>query len=222
MSGTLRDMQPVFDGHNDALLRAGAEAIAAGRPDGHLDIPRARAGGLAGCIFAVFTPSEEPELIEREDGWESPLPPALAPGVAAEYALRAAGRLFRLQELGALRVVRSVAELDRCLDDGVLGAVLHLAGAEAIDPELEALELWHAAGLRSLGPVWSRPNAFGHGVPFVFPSSPDVGPGLTDAGRALASSCAELGILFDVSHLNEAGFWDLARLELGPIVATHS
>jgi membrane dipeptidase len=87
---------------------------------------------------------------------------------------------------------------------------------------LEALELWYAAGLRSLGPVWSRPNAFGHGVPFVSPSSPDTGPGLTAAGIALVRRCAERGILIDVSHLNEAGFWDLARLEAGPIVATHS
>src|SRR5947208_15320455 len=222
MSGTLRDMQPVFDGHNDALLRAGAEAIAAGRPDGHLDIPRARAGGLAGGIFAVFTPGEEPELVEREDGWESPLPPALAPGVAAEYALRAAGRLFRLQALGALRVVRSVAELDRCLADGVLGAVLHLEGAEAIDPALEALGIWHAAGLRSLGPVWSRPNAFGHGVDAPFPASPDTGPGLTPAGRALVLRCNAFGVLVDASHLNLAGFWDLARTSEAPLVATHS
>lgn len=57
---------------------------------------------------------------------------------------------------------------------------------------------------------------------FIFPSSPDIGPGLTRLGRALVRRCAELGILVDVSHLNEAGFWDLARLEPGPIVATHS
>jgi membrane dipeptidase len=101
-------------------------------------------------------------------------------------------------------------------------AVLHLEGAEAIDPELEALELWYAAGLRSLGPVWSRPNAFAEGVPFVSPSTPDTGPGLTERGRALARACADTGILIDVSHLNEAGFWDLARLELGPLVASHS
>jgi membrane dipeptidase len=100
--------------------------------------------------------------------------------------------------------------------------VLHLEGAEAIDAGLEALELWYAAGLRSVGPVWSRPNAFGHGVPFVSPSSPDIGPGLSDAGRGLVRRCGELGILVDVSHLNEAGFWDVARLEAGPIVATHS
>jgi membrane dipeptidase len=100
--------------------------------------------------------------------------------------------------------------------------VLHLEGAEAIDSGLESLELWHAAGLRSLGPVWSRPTAFGHGVPFVFPSSPDTGPGLTPAGHELVRRCAELGIMVDLSHLNEAGFWDVARADLAPLVASHS
>ena len=90
------------------------------------------------------------------------------------------------------------------------------------NPELEALETWYAAGLRSLGPVWSRPNAFAHGVPFIFPSSPDTGAGLTAAGRRLVQRCAELGILVDLSHLNEAGFWDVARLDAGPLVASHS
>ena len=45
-----------------------------------------------------------------------------------------------------------------------------MEGAEAIDTDLDALEVWYAAGLRSVGPVWSRPNAFGHGVPFRFPA----------------------------------------------------
>ena len=91
-----------------------------------------------------------------------------------------------------------------------------------IDPGLEALDFWYGAGLRSLGPVWSRPNAFGEGVPFASPSSPDTGPGLTDAGRGLVRRCSELGVLVDLSHLNEAGFWDVARLDLGPLVASHS
>jgi membrane dipeptidase len=116
-----------------------------------------------------------------------------------------------------------VGDLDAAFDaDGPPVAVLHLEGAEPIDPGLEALELWYAAGLRSLGPVWSRSNAFGHGVPFVSPSTPDTGPGLTAAGLALVHRCAELGIVVDVSHLNEAGFWDLVGRELGPIVASHS
>ena len=84
------------------------------------------------------------------------------------------------------------------------------------------LDDWYERGLRSLGPVWSRPNAFAHGVPFAFPSSPDTGPGLTEPGKRLVAACGELGILVDLSHLNEAGFWDVAELEAGPLVASHS
>src|SRR5207245_2402126 len=95
-------------------------------------------------------------------------------------------------------------------------------GAEAIDPQLNALDVFHRAGLRSLGLVWSRPNAFAEGVPFRFPSSPDTGPGLTAAGRDLVRECNRKGILIDLSHLNERGFWDVAELSDAPLVATHS
>jgi membrane dipeptidase len=224
MSGTLWEMPtPVFDGHNDALLRAGATALMAGRPDGHLDVPRARQGGLAGGIFAVFTPSPvRHETTLTDGGWEDPYPPPLAPGEAAAPALAHAGRLFELERLGGVRIVRDAGDLDRARDDGILAAVLHLEGAEAIGDDLEALEVWYAAGLRSLGLVWSRPNAFGHGVRGRFPGSPDTGPGLTPAGKALVLRCNALGVLLDASHLNEQGFWDLARISDKPLVATHS
>ena len=73
--------------------------------------------------------------------------------------------------------MRDVADLDACLAGEALGVIFHMEGAEPIDPDLDALEVWYAFGLRSLGPVWSRANAFGHGVPFRYPSSPDTGPG---------------------------------------------
>ena len=60
------------------------------------------------------------------------------------------------------------------------------------------------------------------GVPFRFPSTPDTGPGLTAAGLDLLHACNFHGLLVDVSHLNEAGFWDVARVSQAPIVATHS
>jgi membrane dipeptidase len=218
----------VFDGHNDALTTDDHALIADGRPDGHLDLPRMRAGGVRGAIFSVFTRSARRARevqIPRDDGVvEFELASPVEHTVAAADASAVAGRLLALERAGRVRLARSGADLDRVQGDeaGPPAAVLHLEGAEAIDPGLEALDLWYGAGLRSVGPVWSRPNAFAHGVPFASPSSPDIGPGLTDAGRALVRRCGELGILIDVSHLNEAGFWDVARIDAGPIVATHS
>jgi membrane dipeptidase len=190
-----------------------------------MDLPRMRTGGMRAGIFAVFTPSagarEEP--LARADGVvEFEMAPRVDRDVAAAHATVVAGRLLGLERAGAVRVARTPDDLDTARDGGPPAAVLHLAGAEAIDPDLESLELWHAAGLRSIGLAWSRPNAFGHGVPFVAPSSPDTGPGLTDAGRGLVRRCEELGIMLDVSHLNEAGFWDVARFGKAPIVASHS
>ncbi len=219
-------MAAVFDGHNDALTADDRAGLATGRVGGHLDLPRMRAGNVRGAIFAVFTPSEHEreQPLPRDDGViEFELASPVAHPQAAAYATAAAGRLVALERGGHVRIARTIEDVDAARAGvGPPIAVLHLEGAETIDPELESLALWHSAGLRSLGPVWSRPNAFGHGVPFVSPSSPDTGPGLSAVGVALIRRCAELGILVDLSHLNEAGFWDVAALEAGPLVASHS
>ncbi|HET8566209.1 MAG TPA: dipeptidase [Solirubrobacterales bacterium] len=218
-------MLPVFDGHNDALTRDDHADLVDGRDGGHLDLPRMRAGGMRGGIFAIFTPSPEDASAAPGFGGKGRVPPAqpLDHEQASAHATAAAGRLLRLEREGHVKVARQIADVDAAREEPSSPvAVLHLEGAEAIDPQLEALEHWYAAGLRSLGPVWSRSNAFAHGVPFAFPSTPDIGPGLTDAGKALVARCAELGVLVDLSHMNEAGFWDVAGLELGPLVASHS
>jgi membrane dipeptidase len=131
---------------------------------------------------------------------------------------------FRIEResQGRVRVCGSVSDIRQCMNDGVLAPVLHIEGAEAIDPNFELLEVLYAAGLRSLGPVWSRSNAFGHGVPFRCPSSPDTGPGLSDLGKELVRACNRLRILIDLSHINERGFWDVAAISNAPLVATHS
>ncbi|EFO80496.1 Membrane dipeptidase [Oscillochloris trichoides DG-6] len=224
---------PIFDGHNDTLFElylpeAGKERSFFIQSDvGHLDLPRARAGGLGGGFFAVYLASppsaDQPER-PAEGPFCMPLPEALDLGYSQRIALAMSGLLFRLEAeaQGALKVVRDARELRTCLEQGVVAAILHFEGAEAIDPGLEALDLFYQAGLRSLGPVWSRPNAFGHGVPFAYPHSPDTGPGLTAAGQDLIRACNRLGIMIDLSHLNEAGFWDVARISTAPLVATHS
>ena len=212
--------QRVFDGHNDAvsrMLRAGPDAAAgflAGDGEGHIDVPRARRGGMAGGCFAVFTCSPPEEDYDSGAYFAHVYQPRALGEALAQVAL-----LLRLEREsgGAVRVVREAADLD----GGWLAAVLHVEGAEPIGAGLDELEVLHAAGMRSLGLVWSRPNAFATGVPFAFPGSPDQGPGLTDAGRALVRACGELRVVVDVSHLNARGFWDVAELSSAPLVASH-
>jgi membrane dipeptidase len=225
----------IFDGHNDVLLRlthpgpAGERSFFTRAATGHLDLPRARAGGFGGGFFAVFVPEEDaapPDagLTVTDQGYAVRLADPIDPAYAQRTAIGMAATLFRLEAASdaQVKVVRTAEELAQCLETGVLAAILHFEGAEPIDPGLDALDVFYQAGLRSLGLVWSRPNAFGHGVPFRFPHSPDTGPGLTDAGRALVQACNRLGILIDLAHLNEQGFWDVAKLSDAPLVATHT
>ena len=223
---------PVFDGHNDTLLRLWHKnldlaAFFDGDNGGHLDLPRAQRGGFAGGLFAMFTPSEPPpddQPVTTGGGYTVPLAGTPSLERAQRVTMALAARLLRLERLapGRLAVCRDVAAIRRAMADGALAAVLHMEGAEAIDPEFEALDVYYAAGLRSLGLVWSRENAFGHGVPFRFPSSPDTGPGLTEPGKTLVRVCNERGVLIDLAHLNERGFWDVAELSSAPLVVSHS
>src|SRR2546429_2991663 len=119
-------------------------------------------------------------------------------------------------------LAQTVRDVEAAVAGGPLAAILHFEGAEPIDPKLESLEALYEHGLRSLGLVWSRPNAFAEGVAFRFPSTPDIGDGLTEAGRRLVAECNRLGILTDLAHLNERGFWDVAAVSAAPLVGSHS
>ncbi len=228
----MTDTRPlVFDGHNDLLfqLHRGAvtrDEVLHGGAKGHIDLPRARAGGLAGGMFAIFVPGQldgKSFMAAMEAAeYDLALPESVGWPDAVRVAASQAAHLLALEREGALRICRSADGIAATMGTDRLAAVMHIEGAEAIDAEFRMLELFHAAGLRSLGPVWSRPTIFGHGVPMRFPGDPDTGPGLTDAGRALVRACNALGILIDLSHLNEKGFDDVAAVTDAPLVATHS
>jgi membrane dipeptidase len=216
-------MIPVVDGHNDALLRVWRHggSLRERSEDGHLDLPRMREGGIAVGFFAVFVPARDDEpadprsaVVPTDDGYEVPLEGPLP----FERAVRIADELVAIAERD-LTLVRTAEDLRF---DGQPLAILHFEGAEPIDPKLASLEAWYERGLRSLGLVWSRPNAFGHGVPFRYPGTPDTGPGLTAHGKALVTRCNELGILVDLAHATERTFFDAAALSAAPLVVSHS
>lgn len=220
-----------FDGHNDVLLRLWQRdrsglSFLEGSAGGHVDLPKARRGGLTGGLFATF-------VTDAEHGGTAP-PADADPAVAQIAGMRHERALsvtlaqiaiaLRIERAaaGAVRIARSVPDILAAHAEAAFAMVLHLEGAEAIGPDLDELEVLYAAGVRSLGIVWSRPTIFGHGVPFRFPSTPDIGDGLTERGVALVQACNALGVMVDVSHLNEKGFWDVVRVSDAPIVATHS
>jgi len=227
----MTDLIPVFDGHNDTLLRLyrsgsadPASDFLKGTAKGHIDLPRAKQGGFAGGLFAMFPPAPGKSVDPAGSVSDVPLPPELPREDALAATLGMASILFRIERAsaGAFAVCRSAADIRAAMARGALAAIFHIEGAEAVDTDLSTLDLFYAAGLRSLGIVWSRPNAFGHGVPFRFPASPDIGPGLSDAGKALVRACNRMKIMIDLSHLNEKGFCDVAELTEAPLVATHS
>lgn len=228
---------PIFDGHNDTVLslaqtgRSFFERTAVG----HIDLPRAREGGLGGGFFAVYirdpgvpeaavTDPAGAEAVLRAYGDEKNWPEPMALEYAQSAALGYLGRLLALEQAseGRVRIVRTAAELEHCLDTGIFAIVLHLEGAEPLDPEGHALEVFYAAGLRSVGLTHARRNRFAQGVPFKFPHPPDTGPGLTELGRRLVRQLNRRRVMIDLSHITERGFWDVAAISDAPLVATHS
>ncbi len=227
----------VFDGHNDTILSLieTRRSFFVRSEAGHIDLPRAREGGLGGGFFAIYirdpgvapSPMSDPakpdtamRVYNDEKTWPEPMSLDYAQGAA----LAMLGRLLRLEQEagGAARIVRSADDLQRCLDAGVFAMLLHFEGAEPLDPDGHALEVFYAAGLRSVGLTHSRRNRFAQGVPFKFPHSPDTGPGLTEAGKELVRQLNRRRVMIDLSHITERGFWDVAAISDAPLVATHS
>jgi membrane dipeptidase len=229
---------PVFDGHNDTLIdlyapeEGGERSFFERSEKGHIDLPRAREGGLIGGIFGIFTPappgSKERDrdygLTVTEEGYEVKPRSAVDHSYSRQFTDEVMDFVCGLEQKaeGEISLVRRYQELEDNLQRGVLSVVLHLEGASAIEEDLSNLGEYYSKGVRSIGLVWSRPNVFGHGVPFMFPHAPDTGPGLTEAGRELVRECNRLGILIDLAHINEKGFWDVAELSVAPLVVSHA
>ncbi|MEZ4522098.1 MAG: membrane dipeptidase [Thermomicrobiales bacterium] len=187
----------VFDGHNDTVMQLarGDRSFFEKSEDGHIDLPRAREGGLMGGFFAVYI--IDPNVAEilqkaREEGqdpsealgnyaqqyadpanWPDPMPL----DYAQTNALNMLGTLFKVEKEseGQVKIVRTAAEIEQCIADGTFAIELHFEGAEPLDTNGDALEVFYAAGLRSVGLTHSRRNIFTEGVPFAFPADPDTG-----------------------------------------------
>ncbi len=227
----------VIDGHNDTLEKLFLKELGEDfdffkqNQKGHLDLVRAKKGGLIGGFFAIYTPppksSKESDqyfgLKIYEKGYEKHRSP-IDSAYAKEYTIKVLDFAHQLEKesQGKLVIADNLSKLHKAIEKDQLFMILHMEGAEAINENLSDLKLFYDKGIRSIGPVWSRSNVFGHGVPFIYPCSPDTGHGLTEAGKKLIKACNELKIITDLAHINEKGFWDVASISKMPLVVSHT
>ncbi len=194
----------VFDFHCDTALRMLDDEMnpvgGLRQNDGHIDLDRAsRLEGYAQCFACFTTP-----LMERK-------------GISPETAFQ--------QELGHLRqeveknrdlitFAKSPREILGNREKGVMSAILTLEGTAGIGYDPERLpELWNM-GFRITSLGWNEQNPL--------TGSHITGGGLTDRGRAYVKQAQALGMLIDVSHISDEGFWDIINITQGPVIATHS
>lgn len=187
----------IIDGHTDvlyALFRQQRE-FHIESPHGHVDLPRLRKGGVMAAFFAIFPAWSDYDIARGVDAW------------------------FSLVEnpINSLLHIKKVEDIARCKNEEKVGAILHFEGSGGIDEDLYKLRLYHRLGLRSMGLSWSNLNKFATGV-----ATGEKERGLTYLGKELVIEMERLGIIVDVSHLNERSFWDVVEVAKKPFIASHS
>lgn len=115
-----------------------------------------------------------------------------------------------------LSFCRSADEMEQAAAAGKAAAFLSVEGAELLPDRPDALDIAYEAGVRMLTLTWNYRSRFG------CPASLEQSEGLTEAGRALVRGCEARGVIVDVSHLSEQGFWDVCETAEKPFVASHS
>ena len=196
---------PVFDFHCDtALALLGGDMNQAGSLRSnqfHIDLERAsKLGGYAQC-FACFT---TPYMEEHHK---------ISPILAFEREFATIQREVD-KNSDLITIAYTPAEIEENRQHGKMSAVLTLEGTAGIGYDPALLEDLYAIGFRVCSLGWNEKNPL--------TGSHETGGGLTDQGREFVKEAQRLGILIDVSHISDEGFWDIMKITEAPIVATHS
>lgn len=204
-----RDQLFLMDGHSDILNAVLPERNAGfASRKGVLEqdwIPKMRKGGIAARVLAIYSYKDYmPELALRR-GLDQ---------VAALYA--------EVEESPGAALCTSVADLKCANEKGQVGFVLGMEGCEPLGQDIHLLRIFYELGLRVLGlthifRTYAADPSFALGVP----KTGAVG-GLSPFGVQLVEACNKLGIVNDVSHLNDPGFWDVLEFSKQPVIASHS
>jgi len=168
---------------------------------GHVDLPRLREGGVDCQVFAISSARNR-------------TPP---------YALRTALDMIDVfyreceRNLDAVQPVYSHDDILESAEAGRVAAMLSIEGADVIEGRISMLSVFHRLGVRMVGLVHSLRNLLADGV-----GDARTGGGLSELGVQAIEELDRLGMIIDVSHINDRGFWDVVDIAKGPIIASHS
>ncbi len=181
-----------------AYLRGLLDAADRGQ-EAQIDFPKMHAGGIDAAFFAV----------DVTRAWKNHL----------TYALDALG--FFEEEVerltGEMVIARSAEDILRAKQEGKLAAILVVENSDGLEGSLNVLRMLHCVGVRSIGLTHNPRSWAADGN-----AEAENGSGLTRFGRRLVEEMNRLGMLVDVSHINERGFWDVMAVSRRPVIASHS
>lgn len=192
----------LFDGHCDAVFLRYLSGGGLRRNDGHVDLERMGKYRRCAQFFALFGEPEPTPVRDLSGKTHREL-------FLEEYALFER-EMAANADLAAF--CRTGAEAEAAFRSGRRAAFLSVEGAELLDCSLERLEEAHAMGVRAVNPTWNHVNALSG------TNAEEPERGLTPQGRVFVRKMERLGMLVDVSHLSDPGFWDVAEELSGPFL----
>lgn len=168
-------------------------------PMGQYDIPRWMEGGVTAQVCAIYISNY---MLGRE----------------LHRGLEMAWALFRaVEENDNFELITKVEDIYRVKEKGICGGILSMEGFEALSSDIRLLDIYYRLGLRMAGMTHNRRNPFADGAQPCIQTG-----GLSALGKKAVQRMNELGIVIDLAHINEAGFWEVLDLTTAPVVLSHS
>lgn len=193
-------MVRIFDTHCDTIYRIEKSGEGLLKNRGHTDVERMKEVGTYIQVFAAF--------VDKKGISVSPMNHCLKLIDKYETEINKSG--------GMIKSVETADELIRAKDNDGVYSILSIEGGEALEGNLSALKMYYKLGVRLITLTWNYANELADGI------CESRGGGLTDFGREAVALMESLGILVDVSHLSEKGFWDVVECTKYPFLASHS
>lgn len=193
-------MRGYADGHCDTIVRLFERKQELFSNDGHIDIGHLKKLGAPLQFFAI---------------WLDPKYYTISMHQTMKYIMFYYSQLEKYSD--AIGHVNSFSDVILNKKENKISALLALEGGEALEGEISAVHTYYRLGVRSMTLTWNHRNQLADGV-----AEEGSKGGLTKFGRQVVSEMEKLGMLVDISHLSEAGFWDVAEITKKPFVASHS